>query len=215
MNIFSFSVPSLVLLAGGFFSICFLIYRTASTYLSKRFDFKIFGRLLSFVSLAISTVLLFIAISGQNNLYVVYSIFFMFFFGVGLLWSLYLENMSPSLFGRVVQMVLFSLPILFFLVFVLAQSFYRVNVSLLTPYAVGILNAFVLCSMFVMYLVIFLNTRVNQFDIYSAVSFLFFAFSGIASLFELSGPSMLLYCIFLALAEITLTYTWVAYEQRR
>lgn len=215
MNIFSFSVPSLVLLAGGFFSICFLIYRTVSIYLSKRFDFKIFGRLLSFVSLAISTVLLFIGISVQIAHYIVYSVFFMFFFGMGLLWSLYLENMNPSLFGRIVQIALFSLPILFFLVNMLAQSFSHVNVPFLAPYAVSMLNAFALCSMFIMYLIIFLRTRVNQFDIYSTVSFLFFAFSGIASLFELSGPSMLLYCIFLVLAETTLTYTWVTYEQRR
>lgn len=214
MNIFSFNVPSLVLLAGGFFSICFLIYRTIVSYLTKRFDFKIFGRLLSFVSLSIATLLLFIGISFQLSLFITGGLLFMHSFAIGLLWSMHIENMNPSLFGRVLQFLVFVYPIILFAVSLITQSASS-QTSILIPYAVSILNIFTFSSMFIMFLAIFLFTRINQFDIYATISFLFFAFASIAANFDFNGPITLMFALFVCIAELTITYTWVAYEQRR
>lgn len=213
MNIFSFNVPSLVLLAGGFFSICFLIYRTTVSYLAKRFDFKIFGRLLSFISLLVATILMFIGISSHSGLLIVGGLLFMQSFAIGLLWSMFVENMNPSLFGRVLQFLVFVYPIILFAVSLITSA--SSQTSILIPYAVSILNIFTFSSMFIMFLAIFLFTRVNQFDIYAAVSFLFFAFASIAANYEFNGPVTLMFSIFVCIAELTITYTWVAYEQRR
>jgi hypothetical protein len=122
--------------------------------------------------------------------------------------------MNPSLFGRVAQFLVFFLPIFLFAINLVTSSV-SPQTQILIPYAVSILNIFTFSSMFVMFLSFFIFTRTNQFDIYATISFLFFAFASIVANYEFNDQTTFLFCLFVCIAEITITYTWVAYEQRR
>jgi len=133
-------------------------------------------------------------------------------FSIGIIHAMAFDNSNPSSSKRATSAVIFVIPFLSGLTFLVPSSTDIVIGSSLINNVFLILNSFASTGIFLSFLLGFINSRVKLYEAYSSVSFSFIVLGSLMLLFgqgnsAVSGSSFL-YLIGIA----TFSYTWVNYD---
>ncbi|HNW31581.1 MAG TPA: hypothetical protein PL190_04110 [Caldisericia bacterium] len=212
MNQLSYTLLTAVCFAVTSIFAVFLAQDCLRKYFYRRNDFAIFAWFLAFCNLLFGSIMFLLWAITKHDAYMIVGFVALASFSIGIIHAMAFDNSNPSSSKRATSAVIFVIPFLSGLTFLVPSSTDIVIGSSLINNVFLILNSFASTGIFLSFLLGFINSRVKLYEAYSSVSFSFIVLGSLMLLFgqgnsAVSGSSFL-YLIGIA----TFSYTWVNYD---